>query len=94
VSAGPGRGASPVLDLVSGLAGFLAAEGAALDGTLAAAAELCRSLRSSSNDPRLQRLGALLAEAVARRADGEAHARVALLEPLAATAEDGEMRRG
>ncbi|HEX6199308.1 MAG TPA: sigma 54-interacting transcriptional regulator [Thermoanaerobaculia bacterium] len=94
MSAGPGRGASPVLDLVSGLAGFLAAEGAALDETLAAAAELCRSLRSSSNDPRLQRLGALLAEAVARRTDAEAHAREALLEPLAATAQDGEMRRG
>ncbi|HLE85390.1 MAG TPA: sigma 54-interacting transcriptional regulator [Thermoanaerobaculia bacterium] len=80
--------------MVSELVKFLAAEGGALGGTLGAASELCRSLQSSSQDPRLRRLGSLLAEAAARREGAEEHARQALLAPLAAAAKESAGRGG
>jgi transcriptional regulator with GAF, ATPase, and Fis domain len=80
--------------MVSELVKFLAAEGEALGGTLGAASELCRSLQSSSHDPRLRRLGSLVAEAAARRESAEEHARQALLGPLAAAAGESAGRGG
>jgi transcriptional regulator with GAF, ATPase, and Fis domain len=85
-------GRSDLGSMVSELVKFLAAEGEALGGTLGAASELCLSLQSSSQDPRLRRLGSLLAEAAARREGAEEHAQQALLAPLAAAAEESAGR--
>ena len=87
-------GRSDLGSMVSELVKLLAAEGEALGGTLGAASELCRSLQSSSQDPRLRRLGSLVAEAAARRESAEEHARGSLLGPLAAAAVDSERRGG